>query len=424
MPATALFPASVLISTAASLGLLAAPPAAPTAPKSAGRTFILDQKPWQHDDGTITWNGRTFPNWEAYRAAVPASKWRCGTELAPIDDANGDIPYEGGIAGSTADCTASFTNPAAEYDPSVETYCVQVVVHIIRNSSGSQGNVPVARIQNQIDVLNRDFNALLGEFQTDVRIQFQLATVDPQGNPTEGYTLSNNTTWYNDGGSYWNSLAWDTNRYLNIYTNSAGGALGYVPALPQNGGLVGSNSDRVVCFWQAFGENPAYAPFNLGRTTVHEVGHYLGLYHTFQSCGTASCYSTGDLICDTNRESTPNFGCGTQSTCGDGPDPTDNFMDYSDDPCMVRFTPEQARRMRCTLLNWRPNLYTLCGGGGGGGGGGNDYNADLNNDTKVNGVDLATLLTNWNVAGAVGDIDGDGQINGADLAILLSAWTG
>ncbi|MEY3021635.1 MAG: Dockerin type domain, partial [Planctomycetota bacterium] len=62
--------------------------------------------------------------------------------------------------------------------------------------------------------------------------------------------------------------------------------------------------------------------------------------------------------------------------------------------------------------------------GGGGGGGGNEPNPDLNNDGVVNGVDLATLLTNWNVPGAVGDIDGDGQINGADLAILLSGWTG
>ena len=69
-----------------------------------------------------------------------------------------------------------------------------------------------------------------------------------------------------------------------------------------------------------------------------------------------ACYTSGDLICDTNPESSPNFGCpGTRSTCGLA-DPIDNYMDYSDDVCMEMFTPEQSRRMRCSLEFWRPNL--------------------------------------------------------------------
>src|SRR5262249_16443907 len=154
------------------------------------------------------------------------------------------------------------------------------------------------------------------------------------------------------------TLNWNPAEYLNFYTNSASGALGYVPQLPQ-GGIVGQNSDRVVILWSAFGRNaPIGAPYNLGRTATHEVGPYLGLYHTFDfGCGTASCYTTGDRICDTNPESQPVFGCPASSvSCGTAQDPFHNYMDYSDDACYEEFTPEQVNRMRCTLVNWRVSI--------------------------------------------------------------------
>ncbi len=263
------------------------------------------------------------------------------------------------LGGGAGDCSAGSTNPAAIYDP-VTTYQIPVVVHVIRNSTGTSGNISMALVQSQIDILNEDFRATPGTNGangTDSRIEFFLATQDPGGAPTTGVTYSNNTTWYNDGGSYWNSLAWDTNRYLNIYTNQAGGALGYVPGLPAGGGLVGSNNDRVVVYWPSFGLNgPIGPPYNKGRTTTHEVGHYLGLEHTFSGgCAGGSCFTGGDLICDTNNESGPFFGCGNRSTCGNS-DPTDNYMDYTDDLCMEKFTPQQVNRMRCTLEHWRSNL--------------------------------------------------------------------
>ena len=65
--------------------------------------------------------------------------------------------------------------------------------------------------------------------------------------------------------------------------------------------------------------------------------------------------ASGDLVCDTNAESGPNFGCGTPSSCG-SLDPVNNYMDYSDDACMNQFTPDQARRMRCTLEFYRSEL--------------------------------------------------------------------
>lgn len=309
-------------------------------------------------DTEIIIDGVTYNSWDevADSGYFHLENTRCGTgSFVGADD---------GVARGGADCTFNRTNIRAQYDPSVEKYRIPVVVHIIQSSNGT-GSMPDSRVFSQIEILNEDFLALPGSNGapgTDAQIEFYLATVDPNGNPTTGITRSTNTNWYNDNGSYWNSLAWDTNRYLNIYTNSASGALGYVPNLPQ-GGIAGSNSDRVVILHSTFGRNAPFSPFNLGRTATHEVGHYLGLEHTF-SGGCSNSYTSGDLIVDTNPESSPTFGCpGARNSCG-LPAPFDNYMDYSDDRCMNKFTPEQANRMRCSLIHYRPALYSVAGPSG------------------------------------------------------------
>jgi len=304
-------------------------------------------------EAPIVMNGRTFDTWgdwirsDAFR--------RCGT---PATQAAPEEAF-----GAPGDCSLASTTISSEYDPT-SPIIITVVFHVITNAAGTSGNVTDADILEQIEILNEDFQALAGtngENGTDARIEFRLATVDPLGNPTTGITRSANNTWFNDGGSYWNTLAWDPDRYLNIYTNTAGGALGYVPDLPQ-GGLVGLLSDRVVALWSSVGRDaPIGPPYDQGRTVTHEVGHYLGLYHTFDfGCGTASvpgCYTSGDRICDTNSEANPVFGCpASSSSCG-SPNPYHNYMDYSDDLCMEEFTPEQVNRMRCTLANWRVDLF-------------------------------------------------------------------
>jgi hypothetical protein len=316
----------------------------------------------QTETGTIEAGGEVFASWQAYARSefFKINGMRCA--LPPAFERGG---ADGGVAGGGgADCTYDVTDPADVYDPSVVRYRIPVVVHVIRASNGTTGHVSDALVQSQIDVLNEDFLAIAdtnGAPGTDVQIEFYLATEDPDGNPTSGITYSSNTTWFNDGGSYWNQLAWDTSRYMNIYTNTADGALGYVPDLPQ-GGIAGSNQDRIVILWSSFGRNaPIGPPFNQGRTLTHEVGHYLGLEHTFNGgCGSAAaCYTTGDLICDTPSQSSPTDGC-SGSSCS-SPDPIHNYMDYSDDLCMWEFTPEQARRMRCSLEHYRPLLYEVIG---------------------------------------------------------------
>lgn len=282
-----------------------------------------------------------------------AQRERCGTPQPDFSSVSTNPP---------SDCGYFTNSPQPEYEPTF-FYDIPVVFHVIQNNGGN-GYLSEATIRDQIDVLNEDFQALPGSPGapgTNAKIRFHLATLDPQGNPTNGITYTTNNSWYQDSGNYWDTLAWDTNRYLNIYTNAPPCCYGYVADFPQTG-IVGTNEDRVVLWWEAVGKQatPGW-PGNMGRTGTHEVGHYLGLYHTFEGgCGSASnCYVTGDLICDTNGQSSPTYGCpGSSSSCGNG-DPFHNYMDYSDDVCLWEFTPEQVNRMRCVLQYWRPDLYQV-----------------------------------------------------------------
>jgi hypothetical protein len=297
-----------------------------------------------------------FTDWSDYARSTFFFEhgMRCGTAPAGLDTSG-----PGMAAASAGDCTSSFNNPDPVYDANGGTlYLIPVVVHVIQAPNG-QGFISDAMVQSQIDVLNEDFRAIAGSLGApgeDTRVEFYLADVDPNGNPTNGITRHVSKQWFQDKGSYAASIGWDTNRYLNIYTNTAGGNLGYA-YLPQSGS-VGTSYDGVRILWSAFGRNaPIGYPYDLGRTATHEVGHYLGLYHTFQGgcASAASCNTNGDLICDTNPESQPNSYPCTASSCGSS-DPTRNYMDYSYDLCMTNFTVEQTRRMRCTLENWRVDL--------------------------------------------------------------------
>lgn len=310
-------------------------------------------------------DGLQFESWSAYVQSdyFRSNGRRCG---APDRDMR-EMLFGSTSIPMPSDCSSSSSNPTTDYAPG-PLLEIPVVVHILMDDTCTDGIISDAMVQSQIDILNEDFLALAGSNGangTDAQIRFALATEDPLGQPATGITRSCNSLWFNDNGSYWNSLAWDPNRFLNIYTNTAGGFLGYVPFLPADAGgsLVGDPSDRVVILWSAFGRDSSAVPYDQGRTATHEVGHYLGLEHTFNpqgSCGSATppnCYSDGDLLCDTLVEASPRFGCPTDPQSCASPDPYHNYMDYTDDLCMEELTVEQIRRTRCSLQHYRPDLF-------------------------------------------------------------------
>jgi hypothetical protein len=255
------------------------------------------------------------------------------------------------------------TAAAAAAKPGITT--IPVVVHVVYNSAAE--NISLAQIRSQISVLNRDFRATNTDkskvpapfkgLVADTRIKFALAKKDPQGKPTNGITRTKTTrTSFGTNDSVKSSAAgghdaWPTNKYLNIWVcQLTGGLLGYAqfPGGPPA-------TDGVVITHTAFGTNgTAAAPFNLGRTTTHEVGHWLNLRHIWGD--TEDCSGT-DFVADTPNAAGPNFGTPNfpRVSCSNGPngDMFMNYMDYVDDVAMFMFTTQQVARMQATLDNER-----------------------------------------------------------------------
>lgn len=255
-------------------------------------------------------------------------------------------------------------------------YTIPVVVHVVYNTAGQ--NISDAQIQSQLVVLNNDFRRLNADrtstpaaftgVAADAEINFCLATVDPTGAATTGITrTSTATTSFTDNdavksNSTGGKTPWDATKYLNIWVcNLSGTLLGYAqfPGGP-------TSTDGVVIDYQYFGTTgTATAPFNLGRTATHEVGHYFNLYHIW---GDAFCAS--DLVADTPTQQQDNAGCPAfpHVTCSNGPngDMFMNYMDYTDDGCMNLFTSGQKSRMQATLAAGGPRVSLTTSNGCGG----------------------------------------------------------
>lgn len=262
---------------------------------------------------------------------------------------------------------------------------IPVVVNVVWNTTAE--NVSDAQIQSQLDVLNADFRRLNADasntpaaFQgisVDCEVNFCLATQDPTGAATTGIRRRQTTVTAfgtNDAVKYTAQGGldiWDRSKYLNIWVcDISGGILGYAqfPGGP-------AATDGVVIDYQYFGTTgTATAPFNLGRTATHEVGHWLNLYHIWGDDNT-SCTGS-DQVADTPNQADENYGCPVfpQVSCSNGPngDMFMNYMDYTDDACMNAFTAGQKSRAQALFVSGgaRASLLTSPGcqppsGGGG-----------------------------------------------------------
>jgi Pregnancy-associated plasma protein-A len=228
---------------------------------------------------------------------------------------------------------------------------IPVHFHVVYRSDGT-GNIPEAWLDNQIAAMNEHYTGLdTPPYRTaaaNTSFRFAKATV----------TRTQNDSWYAAGpGSaaqtaMKNSLHTGSADDLNFYTNSGGGYLGWATFPNEYAGA--PLQDGVVCYWASL-PGSSYVPYNEGDTGTHEVGHWLGLYHTFQG----GCTTTNDGVADTPAERGPTYGCPTRNldTCKakslPGLDPYENFMDYTDDPCMYKFSLGQADRSDSMWATYR-----------------------------------------------------------------------
>jgi hypothetical protein len=260
--------------------------------------------------------------------------------------------------------SAGGARPAIPNPPGSIT--IPVAFHVLTRTNGT-GTLSTSQVQDQIDVLNDSFAGLTSSSSINTAFRFQLASIDTTAN-NSWFTMSPGSSAESQAKSALRTGGADT---LNIYSvNPSGGLLGWA-TFPDDFAFDPDNDGVAVLYSSLPGG--ASAPFNEGDTLTHEVGHWLGLYHTFQG----GCSGVGDDVADTPAEASPASGCPIgRNTCSSaGSDPVQNFMDYSDDSCMDRLSSGQSQRMDDMWNAFRAPTGTPPGGGG------DDANSCLASDT-------------------------------------------
>jgi hypothetical protein len=240
--------------------------------------------------------------------------------------------------------TYAATNPGADTKAAAT---LNVYFHVVAESNDRAGGMlPDSMVQQQITVLNRDFA------RSNSGVQFRLVGLDRTVNPDWYRKVYQNTA---EEAAMTRTLRKGGPADLNIYT------VGFTQRPPNTQALLG-----YATFPWLYSQRPSFdgvfllaeslpggraAPFNLGETATHEVGHWVGLYHTFQG----GCNSPGDYVDDTPFEASAATGCpsGRDSCPAPGIDPIHNYMDYTDDACLTHFTPGQVTRLTQALRQFR-----------------------------------------------------------------------
>jgi hypothetical protein len=287
-------------------------------------------QPETDEGGAFSFNGVNFEN---QRAFVESGR-RCATAEPSVFQRRLVAAVQGQFRAQNAQFRAA--------DVTVE---VPIVFHVIHN--GNEGKVAEGRIDAQVAVLNAAYSPF--------KISFKKADLKYHNKP-QWFNMNYGGPAERDAKR---SLHVDPEKNLNFYTAELGrGLLGWA-TFPWE--LAGDpEMDGVVCLHTSLpaaggGPHPEGNPYNEGDTATHEVGHWLGLFHTFQD----GCTEPGDEVDDTPAEATGAFGCppAGRDTCPAlGDDPIRNFMDYVDDRCMDEFTPGQGDRVKDLVAIYRSGL--------------------------------------------------------------------
>lgn len=274
-------------------------------------------------------------------------------------------------------------NSSALSEREDEVLIVPTVVHIIHTGEpvGQGSNITDEQVFSAIVALNEDFRKIAGSngdgAGVDTGIEFCLASRDPQDNSSNGIVRVDGSvvpdyaemgiSATNGNGASESAVkalsTWPKAEYCNIWIvneiedNDAGNGIQGYAYFPTS-----SNLDGIVVLHNVFGTVGNLKPSsNMNRTTTHEAGHYLGLYHTFHNttnCSEANCETGGDRVCDT-PPTVLNNSCSSPECSGT--QQVENYMDYTSQTCRDMFSQGQSDRMRATYLNERSSLESSLG---------------------------------------------------------------
>lgn len=291
----------------------------------------------------------------AFDKAVATVDRLCDTQIDDLSSDNvSDLRIrKGGDASKDPNSVSSTFSAAARPPPppppggGVQGGNIPVYFHVIQDTGGV-GDISDAVIAQQIAVMNAAFD--FSELGAGESWTFTLAQT----------TRTVNASWYRATPSTGanspetlmkNALHQGSADDLNVYTGINNGSLLGWATFPNSSSGTNKKDGVVIANNSVPGGS---APYDEGDTLVHEVGHWMGLYHTFQG----GCNGQGDQVSDTPAQASPTFGCpASRNSCPLklGNDPIHNFMDYSDDVCMFEFTPLQDARMDTQYSAFRLN---------------------------------------------------------------------